>query len=136
MDGWEVLGRIRELGAIPVLMLTAKDAETEKVRALRGGADDYLTKPFGHQELPARVEALLRRAAQAPAVDGEGGTSDVYVDGRLTLDHKQRLATKSGEEIRLTPLEFRLLAAFVRHPGQVLSHDQLIEMAWQDPYVQ
>jgi DNA-binding response OmpR family regulator len=135
MDGWEMLGRIRDLGEIPVLMLTAKDTELDKVRALRGGADDYLTKPFGHQELPARVEALLRRAALGPAA-GETATSDVYVDDRLTLDHAQRLATRKGEELRLTPLEFRLLAAFVRHPGQVLSHDQLIEMAWRDPFVQ
>lgn len=133
MDGWQVLSRIRELDDIPVLMLTANDGELDKVRGLRGGADDYLTKPFGQLELPARVEALMRRASQG----GSGRREEkVYVDGRLSLDYEQRLARRQGEELRLTPLEFRLLAAFVRHPGQVLSHDQLIEMAWQDPLVQ
>ncbi len=135
MDGWDVLGRIRELGEVPVLMLTAKDTETEKVRALRGGADDYLTKPFGQQELPARVEALLRRAR---ARDGTelAEAERFYTDSRLTVDHLQRLVTIEGAEVRLTPLEYRLLTAFVRHPGQILSPDQLIEMAWQDPLVQ
>lgn len=133
MDGWEVLGRIRELGEMPVLMLTAEDTELDKVRALRGGADDYLTKPFGHQELPARVEALLRRAV---AAEPGSQADEVYVDGRLLLDHRQRLVRIGGEELRLTPLEFRLLSAFVRNPNQVLSHDQLIEDAWQEPLVQ
>jgi DNA-binding response OmpR family regulator len=134
LDGWGMLERIRELGDVPVLMLTSHDEELDKVRALRGGADDYLTKPFGRQELPARVEALLRRARDQDGVDGRH--SDFYVDGRLTVDHEQRLVTKRGEEVRLTPLEFRLLSAFVRHPGQVLSSDQLIEMSWRDPLVQ
>jgi len=133
MDGWQVLSRIRELGRMPVLMLTANDSELDKVRGLRGGADDYLTKPFGQQELPARVEALMRRATTDGEVGKDGG---IYADGRLTLDYEQRLAHKRGEELRLTPLEFRLLAAFVRNPGQVLSHDQLIELAWRDPLVQ
>jgi len=135
MDGWQLLGRIRELGEIPVLMLTSEGQELDKVRALRGGADDYLTKPFGTEELPARVEALLRRAASAGGDDG-GRLGQVYADARLTVDHEQRLATRGEEELALTPLEFRLLAAFVRHPGQVLSPDQLIEMAWRDPFVQ
>jgi DNA-binding response OmpR family regulator len=134
LDGWGMLERIRELGDTPVLMLTSHDQELDKVRALRGGADDYLTKPFGRQELPARVEALLRRARQGG--DGEGRHSDFYVDDRLTLDHEHRVVTKRGEELRLTPLEFRLLSSFVRHPRQVLSPDQLIEMAWRDPLIQ
>ncbi len=132
LDGWQLLERIRDLGDMPVLMLTAHDQELDKVRALRGGADDYLTKPFGRQELPARVEALLRRARRG----GGDEQSSHYVDGRLTVDLEQRLVTMGGEEMRLTPLEFRLLAAFVRHPGQVLSSDQLIEMAWSEPLVQ
>jgi DNA-binding response OmpR family regulator len=135
MDGWQVLGRIRELGEMPVLMLTVKDRELDKVRGLRGGADDYLVKPFGTEELPARVEALLRRAAKSPPDDRER-LDEVYADGRLTLDHRQRLVTCRGEELALTPLEFRLLAAFIRNPRQVLSADQLIEMAWRDPLVQ
>jgi DNA-binding response OmpR family regulator len=134
MDGWEVLGRIRDMASVPVLMLTARGQELDKVRALRGGADDYLTKPFGKQELPARVEALLRR--RGAGGDVAAAAPEVYADGRLRLDHEQRLASKDGEELRLTPLEFRLLAALVRHPGQVLSQDQLLEMAWRDPLVQ
>jgi DNA-binding response OmpR family regulator len=134
IDGWEVLDRVRDMASVPVLMLTAHGQELDKVRALRGGADDYLTKPFGKQELPARVEALLRRGGGERPADGPA--ADVYADGRLRLDHEQRLASKDGGELRLTPLEFRLLAAFVRHPGQVLSRDQLIEMAWRDPLVQ
>ncbi len=135
MDGWQLLGRIRELGEVPVLMLTAKGQELDKVRALRGGADDYLTKPFGNEELPARVEALLRRAGGAKPEEMER-FGQIYADRRLTVDHEQRLVTRGGEELRLTPLEFRLLVAFVRHPGQVLSSDQLIELAWRDPLVQ
>ncbi len=135
MDGWDVLGRIRELGELPVLMLTAKDTEVEKVRALRGGADDYLTKPFGRQELPARVEALLRRAANGNGTDG-GERDRLYADRLLTVDHLQGLVTVNGAEVRLTPLEYRLLATFVRHPGQILSPDQLIELAWREPLVQ
>jgi len=131
MDGWQTLERVRELGALPVLMLTAKDAELEKVRALRGGADDYLTKPFGHQELGARVEALLRRSR----VGGEDLDLDVYDDGRIALDNRRRAVEVEGREVQLTPLEFRLLSAFVAHPRQVLSHDQLIEAAWGDPLV-
>jgi len=134
MDGWEVLSRIRDMAPVPVLMLTARGEELDKVRALRGGADDYLTKPFGRQELPARVEALLRRGGDEDGAAGEA--AEIYSDERLTLDHRQRLVTCGGEELHLTPLEFRLLAAFVRHPGQVLSRDQLIEMAWRDPLVQ
>jgi len=135
MDGWQLLGRIRELGEMPILMLTAKGQELDKVRALRGGADDYLTKPFGREELPARVEALIRRARRSKPEEVER-LSQVYADGRLSVDHEQRLVRLGEEELRLTPLEFRLLAAFVRHPGQVLSSDQLIEIAWRDPLVQ
>ncbi len=132
MDGWQTLERVRELGSMPVLMLTAKDAELEKVRALRGGADDYLTKPFGHQELGARVEALLRRSKDRGGVEP---SIDVYDDGRIALDHRQRRVEVDGREVQLTPLEFRLLSTFVAHPKQVLSHDQLIEAAWHDPLV-
>ena len=135
MDGWQLLGRIRELGEIPVLMLTAQGQELDKVRALRGGADDYLTKPFGNEELPARVEALIRRSGRTKPEDSER-LDQIYADARLTVDHEQQLVRRGDEELRLTPLEFRLLAAFVRHPGQILSPDQLIDMAWRDPFVQ
>jgi DNA-binding response OmpR family regulator len=126
LDGWQVLQRIREVSDVPVLMLTAKTTETDKVRGLRTGADDYLTKPFGRQELLARVDALFRRAKR------NAKAREVYSDTLLTVDFRQRKADLRGRELALTPLEFRLLAAFVRHPKQVLSHDQLLELAWGD----
>ena len=126
MNGWQVLERIRELGDVPVLILTAASAELDKVRGLREGADDYVTKPFGRQELLARIEALLRRAG------GSEIRHEVLSDGLVEIDFTQRQATIKETELDLTPTEFRLLAALVRHPNQVLSHDQLLEMAWGD----
>jgi DNA-binding response OmpR family regulator len=126
LDGWEVLKRIRELSDVPVLMLTARAEELEKVRGLRAGADDYVTKPFGRQELLARVDATLRRGRSAPQAQ------ETYADDFLTLDFAQRKVTAGGVELALTPLEFRLLGAFVRNQNQVLSHDQLLELAWGD----
>jgi DNA-binding response OmpR family regulator len=127
LDGWEVLDRIRDLSEVPVLMLTSHNQEAEKVRGLRGGADDYVTKPFGNAELLARVEALLRRAQ--PAADPE----PVYDDGLVRVAFADREVSVGDQAVRLTPTEFRLLAALVRHPAQVLSPDQLLEQAWRDP---
>jgi DNA-binding response OmpR family regulator len=124
LTGWEVLERIREVGETPVIMLTANADELDKVRGLRAGADDYITKPFGRQELLARVDAQLRRR---PAGAEEPAT---YADGFVTIDFPQRAVRAVEEQVVLTPPEFRLLAAFVRHPNHVLSHDQLIELAW------
>lgn len=129
LDGWETLARIRELSDVPVIMLTARGAELERVRGLAAGADDYVTKPFGRQELVARVQALLRRAA--------GGAADAperYADSLVTIDFGQRLVTYDGRPVELTPLEFRLLAALVQHPTQVLSREQLLELVWRDPF--
>jgi DNA-binding response OmpR family regulator len=126
LDGWEVLNRIRELSDVPVLMLTARAEELEKVRGLRAGADDYVTKPFGRQELLARVDATLRRGRSAPQAQ------ETYADDFLAVDFAQRKVTAGGVEAALTPLEFRLLGAFVRNQNQVLSHDQLLELAWGD----
>jgi DNA-binding response OmpR family regulator len=126
LDGWQVLERVRELGDVPVLILTANSDELDKVRGLREGADDYVTKPFGRQELIARVEALLRRAGDSDMSD------DVLADGLVEIDFTQRRVTIKEQELELTPTEFRLLAALSRHPNQVLSHDQLLEMAWGD----
>ena len=126
LNGWQVLERVRELGDVPVLILTANADELDKVRGLREGADDYVTKPFGRQELIARIEALLRRAG-----DSEIG-AEVHADGLIEIDFTQRRAKVRGCELDLTPTEFRLLAALARHPNQVLSHDQLLEMAWGD----
>ena len=128
LDGWQVLERIRDLTDVPVIMLTARAAELEKVRGLKGGADDYVTKPFGRQELLARVEAQLRRSG------GRRETVEAYSDGFLTIDFAQRQVLVGGRPVSLTPLEFRLLATFVRHPNAVLSRDQLLELVWGDPY--
>jgi DNA-binding response OmpR family regulator len=126
LDGWEVLTRIRELSDVPVLMLTARAGELEKVRGLRGGADDYVTKPFGRQELLARVDAALRRGRN------EQQPEQTYADDFLTVDFAQRQVRAGGLDLTLTPLEFRLLGAFVRNQNQVLSHDQLLELVWGD----
>jgi DNA-binding response OmpR family regulator len=128
LDGFQALERIRDLSDVPVLMLTARDTEMDKVRGLRAGADDYVTKPFGRAELLARVDALLRRTV------GRAAAPEGYADGLLRVDFAQRTVEADGQDLRLTPQEFRLLAAFVRHPGQVLSHEQLLELVWGDAY--
>jgi DNA-binding response OmpR family regulator len=126
LNGWQVLERIREVSDVPVLMLTAQGEELDRVRGLRAGADDYVPKPFGRQELLARVEALLRRAG------GRAEVAEAYSDALLEVDFQQRRVRAGGEPVTLTPLEFRLLSAFLRHPGQLLSRDQLLELAWDD----
>ncbi len=128
LDGWEVLKRIRELSQVPVLMLTVDASELDKVRGLRQGADDYVTKPFGHQELIARIEAILRRAGET------GSEGEVHSDDLLEIDFPQRRVTVLGQEVDLTPKEFKLLAVLARHPNQVLSSDQLLEMVWGDSF--
>ncbi len=126
LDGWATLERIRDLSDVPVLMLTARETELERVRGLKGGADDYVVKPFGHQELTARVQALLRRSANRTT------EQQTYADQLVQIDYAQRAVSYSDREVRLTPLEFKLLATFVRHPNQVLSRDQLLELVWGD----
>src|SRR3954463_10413621 len=118
LDGWQTLERIRDVSEVPVIMLTARGAELERVRGLQAGADDYLVKPFGRQELVARVQALLRRARSS----GED-RQESYVDDRVTIDFSQRAVAYAGKDVSLTPLEFKLLSAFVRHPRQVLSRE-------------
>ena len=126
LDGWATLERIREVTDVPVLMLTARDTEVERVRGLTGGADDYVVKPFGRQELVARVDALLRRSR------GGSEQQETYADALLSISFAQQTVRYDEREISLTPLEYRLLSAFVRHPNQVLSHDQLRELVWGD----
>ena len=129
LDGWQTLERIRDLSDVPVIMLTARGEELERVRGLKAGADDYVVKPFGRQELVARVEALLRRSS----ADG-AGIQETYSDPRLTIDFAQRSVSFDGRDVSLTPLEFKLLSAFVRNPRQVLSRDQLLELVWGTAY--
>jgi DNA-binding response OmpR family regulator len=127
LDGWQVLERIRDMSDVPVLMLTALSTERDKVRGLNAGADDYLTKPFSRVELLARIQAISRRQVQRnePIVSFE--------DGSIRVDFSESQVTVDGVPVVLTPTEYRLLATLVRHQGQVLSSDQLIELAWDDP---
>jgi DNA-binding response OmpR family regulator len=128
LDGWSVLERIRDLSDAPVLILTAHGRESDKVRGLHGGADDYLTKPFGNSELAARVEALLRRPRSAAP------PADVFDDGSLQVQLESREVSVNGQEVSLTPTEYRLLAALIKHPGQTLTPEQLLKLAWNDPF--
>ena len=125
ISGWDTLERVREVSDVPVCMLTAEDAERAKVRALRGGADDYVVKPFGPQELLARVEALLRRAGGATAT-----VRDVYEDALLQIDREQRLASIDGVELALTRREYAVLDALTGEAGRVLTADTLVERVW------
>jgi len=125
LNGWEVLSIVRELSDVPVLILAETAGETEQVRALRAGADDFLAKPFGLPEFLARVEALLRRARMEEA-------PDLHADDFLRIDHRRHEVEALGAEVDLTPTEFRMLAAFARHPGQALTHAQLLTMVWGD----
>jgi len=128
MDGWAVLERIRELSEVPVLMLTSHGREADKVRGLRGGADDYLTKPFGTAEFIARVQALLRRPRAADPLP------EAFEDGHVQVNFIAHTVLAAGTPVELTPTEFRLLAALIRHRDQVLSPVRLLELAWSDPF--
>jgi DNA-binding response OmpR family regulator len=130
LDGWSTLERIRDVSEVPVLMLTARETELERVRGLQGGADDYMVKPFGHQELVARVGALLRRAGRV----GPEQERPTYADALVTIDFAQRSVRYRDREVQLTPLEFKLLSMLVRHPNQVLSNEQLLELVWGDSF--
>ena len=126
LDGWQVLERIRDLSDVPVMMLTARHLESEKVRGLRSGADDYLTKPFGNQEFVARVQALLRRAQPTQL-------AATYTDGLLSIDPAEHRVTVDGTHVELTPTEFRVLHTLVSATPQVIEPARLLEIAWSDP---
>lgn len=128
-DGFEVCRRIREVSQVPIMMLTVHDATVDKVRALDLGADDYLTKPFDHLELLARLRALVRRAAAAyepPA--------PTYAAGPFTLDFSTHEVTVNGSVVALTSTEYRLLEELVRHAGTILPHEFLLERVWGPEY--
>jgi two-component system KDP operon response regulator KdpE len=126
MDGWETLSRIRQISRVPVIMLTAKDGEQEKVRGFNLGVDDYVTKPFSFAELVARAGAVLRRArTTAPTTKNKR-----YSSGDLVLDVDAHRVTKGGKLVELTPTEFRLLETLAEHAGRVLTHEQLLEKVW------
>jgi len=128
VDGWTVLERLRHASRVPVMLLTARGLEADKVRGFQSGADDYLTKPFGNDELVARVAALLRRS---PPLPGDAKV-DVFDDGRVRVDFANHVVEADGRPVDLTPTEFRLLVALVRHAGEVLSPVQLLELGWRD----
>jgi two-component system KDP operon response regulator KdpE len=126
IDGFEVVRRVREWSTLPIIVLSARGQESDKVRALDAGADDYLTKPFSLGELLARLRVALRHRAQV----GAAGDESAVEAGDLHLDLARRRATVRGAEVRLTPIEYRLLAALARHPGRVLTHEHLLREVW------
>jgi len=134
MDGYEVCRRLRAISSVPVLFLSARDTELDKVVGLEIGGDDYLGKPFGVRELTARVKALLRRA-QTGGREGAISAERMDISG-VVLDEAAHEATASdGGPIDLTPREFELLACLMRHSGKVLSRDQLLREAWDWEYL-
>ncbi len=137
MDGLEVLRRLRQQAPTPVLMLTARGEETDRVVGLELGADDYLTKPFSMRELLARVHALLRRAEliqQMLQRDLERAEQPLS-DGRLCLDPQAHLVTLDGQPLDLSPTEFELLHLFLRSPGRAFSRAYLLDTVWGESYV-
>jgi DNA-binding response OmpR family regulator len=138
LDGLEVLRRLRQTSPAPVLMLTARADESDRVIGLELGADDYLTKPFGMRELVARVRALLRRMERVRQVcneDRERNTLFVRY-GNLTLEPGQHQATVEGKPVDLTPTEFGLLHLLLRNPGRVFSRTYLLETIWDEVYIE
>ncbi len=130
MDGFEVLRTIREISAVPVIMLTAKGEENDKVRGLESGADDYVTKPFSPKELVSRVKAVLRRGTSLN--DDVSGV--IEVDDRLKMDFGRHEIWVDGELVKLRPTEYRLLYHLVRNAGWVLTHDQILTKVWGYEY--
>jgi len=130
LDGFEVCRRIREVSATPIIILTAKGADQEKVRGLGLGADDYVTKPFSAQELVARVGAVLRRTRSAAPPPSQ---SPLTV-GDLEIDLLARCVTMRGRDVRLSPTEYRVLACLAMSTGTVLTRDELLERVWGPSY--
>ena len=126
LDGLEVTKQIREWSAVPIIVVSARGKEQDKVVALDAGADDYLTKPFGAGELTARVRVALRHAATRNVADG----ATVFESGDLRVDLVRREVSVRGTQAKLTPNEFRLLATLVKHAGMVLTHRQLLKEVW------
>ena len=125
-DGLDVTRRVREWSTVPIIVVSARGQETDKIAALDAGADDYLTKPFGAGELMARVRVALRHAATAR----RGDAGAVFETGELRVDLARRETTVRGVTVHLTPNEFKLLATFIRHAGLVLTHRQLLKEVW------
>jgi DNA-binding response OmpR family regulator len=127
IDGYEVCRRVREYSSTPIIMLTAKAEEAHKVRGLRMGADDYVTKPFGAEELLARVEAVLRRTTARDATESNPASFD---NRGLHIDFLTRRVSVQGSQVQLTPQEYKLLYHLARNPGRVLVQDELLRRVW------
>lgn len=126
LDGMDFLARLREWSQVPVIVLSARGREEDKVVALDAGANDYLTKPFGVNELLARIRVLLREAAR----NGVSGDSPVFEVGDLRVDFATRQVTVRSERVHLTPTQYRLLSTMIKHAGKVLTHRQLLKEVW------
>jgi two-component system KDP operon response regulator KdpE len=126
MDGVEVCVRVRKTSGMPILVLSARGAEGDKVRALDAGADDYVTKPFGTEELLARIRAALRRVETPSAA----ASSEPIVRGDLVIDRARFRVVRNGEDVRLTPKEFELLTYLAQYPGRVLTHHVILKAIW------
>ncbi|MGS1121695.1 response regulator [Rhodanobacter sp. FW102-FHT14D06] len=131
-EGHEVLAELRQWSSVPVLMLSVRSAESEKVRALDNGANDYVTKPFGMQELMARLRALLRHHPATGAAD----VPPRYADGHLAIDLARREVSLDGKQIALTRKEYAVLSLLLRHAGRVISQQQLLREVWGATHVQ
>jgi DNA-binding response OmpR family regulator len=130
-DGFEVLRWIRDHSDVPVLMISARDEEIDKVRGLELGADDYITKPFGYLELSARIKAVMRRAQALPPMSGGGK----FESGDLVINYATHQVFLKGKGIKLTPIEYKLLYQLTRNAGQVLLHDHLLTKIWGPEYL-
>jgi two-component system KDP operon response regulator KdpE len=126
MDGMSVTRRVREWSTVPILVVSARGQEDSKVKALDGGADDYITKPFGAAELMARLRVALRHAAESRDVP----SAIVRLGTEVEIDLVRRLVRVRGAEVHLTPIEYKLLTALVKHAGMVMTHRQLLERVW------
>ncbi|MDP2936152.1 MAG: response regulator transcription factor [Dehalococcoidia bacterium] len=130
IDGYEVLKEIRSVSNVPVIILTVKADEADKVRGLELGADDYITKPFGHRELVSRIKAVLRRTE----VGAPSGNGQIRVDDNLTVDFDKREVLVRGERVKLRPTEYRLLNHLMNNSGKLLTHYALLSRVWGREY--
>jgi two-component system KDP operon response regulator KdpE len=126
ISGFDVIAQIRAWSGVPIIILSARGQEADKIAALDAGADDYLTKPFGIGELNARLRVALRHAMQS----AESATLPIFTLGELELDQVHRRVKIAGDEIHLTPTEYRLLTTLIKHAGKVLTHGQLLKEVW------
>lgn len=134
MDGFTVCQKVRDFSSLPIIIITARGQDDDKIKGLNFGADDYLTKPFNIDELIARVRAVLRRTQFSPQ-EQVYAVRTVTTIGALTIDYSQRLVTIGGEEIVLTPTEYRVLAYLLQNAGRVITHDLLLEHVWGEEYI-